>query len=65
MLALLNDRASLGPGLEAMRAFVFSVRQTTERVLIKVQIKHLPLYVAVSGAGPGRWKGTNRVSCQR
>lgn len=39
-----GDRASLGGGLEALRAFVFSVRAATERMLINVQLKNLSFY---------------------
>ena len=39
-------RLSLGGGLEALRAFVFSARAVTERVLINIQVKNLPFLVA-------------------
>ena len=39
-----TDGASLGAGLEVLRAFVFSVRAATERVLVNVQLKNLPFY---------------------
>ena len=41
-----QPRLLLGGGLEAMRAFVFSARAATERVLINVQIKNLPFLTA-------------------
>ena len=43
-LAAGADRLSLGAGLEALRAFVFSVRAATERILVNVQIKNMPFY---------------------
>ena len=39
-----TDRASLGAGLEVLRALVFSVRAATERLLVNVQVKNLPFY---------------------
>ena len=39
-----RERVSLGAGLEALRAFVFSVRAATERLLVNVQVKNLPFY---------------------
>lgn len=39
-----GDQRSLTGGLEALRAFVFSVRTATQRMLINVQIKNLPFY---------------------
>ncbi|KAK6440392.1 hypothetical protein LTR95_003383 [Oleoguttula sp. CCFEE 5521] len=41
-----QPRLSLGGSLEALRAFVFSARAATERVLINVQVKNLPFLVA-------------------
>ena len=57
------NRTSLGAGLEALRAFAFSARAATERILVNVQIKNLPFYET----GPlqvvvGRFSDYNRPS---
>lgn len=46
-----QDRVSLGGGCEALRAFVFSARAATERVLLNVQIKNLPFLTPTSLPG--------------
>nr|POF12669.1 protein argonaute 18 [Quercus suber] len=41
-----QPRISLQGGLDALRAFVFSARAATERVLVNVQVKNLPFIIS-------------------